>query len=140
MGFFEFCTTGGVKRPQERCNESGTINGAPYGAKTKEKPADTNRRDVVACTGSKNRDHIEQFCSHRAQPARVSFPHPARRFPRFLVTRTAAATELDIELAPLRGRDVDHLAGFASRRVRVRLSPDVAAVAAQICRALTEAV
>jgi hypothetical protein len=48
MGVFAFCTTGGVKRPKERRNESPTINRAPYGAKTKEKPADTNPRDIVA--------------------------------------------------------------------------------------------
>jgi hypothetical protein len=48
MGVFAFCTTGGVKRPKERCNESRTINWAPYGAKTKEKPAEMNRRDIVA--------------------------------------------------------------------------------------------
>jgi hypothetical protein len=45
-----------------------------------------------------------------------------------------------MELAHLKGRDVDHLAGFASRRVRLRLSPDVGAVAAQVCRALPQAV
>jgi hypothetical protein len=60
--------------------------------------------------------------------------------PGVLVTRTAEATEVDMELARLKGWDVDHLAGFAPRRVRARLSPDVGAVAAQVCRALPEAV
>jgi hypothetical protein len=60
--------------------------------------------------------------------------------PGVLVTRDAEATEVEIGLARLKGWDVDHLAGFAPGRVRARLSPDVGAVAAQVSRALTEAV
>jgi hypothetical protein len=73
MGVFPFCTTRGVKRAKDSCNETRTIHRAACGAKTKEKPAEANRRDIAACNGSKNRDPIEQFCSHRASSVRVTF-------------------------------------------------------------------
>ena len=85
---------------------------------------------------------IATILSSFARTARSQCAYPFRTqssIPRFLVTRTAAATEVDIELAPLRGRDVDHPAGFAFRRIRLRLSADAGAVAAQVCRALPEA-
>jgi len=56
------------------------------------------------------------------------------------VTRDAEVTEVDIGLTRLNSWNIDHLAGFGSRRVRARLSVGIAAVAARVLRALTEAV
>jgi hypothetical protein len=48
MGF-SFHSTGSVERAQECWNESHTINGSPRAAKTKEEPADVNRRALGTC-------------------------------------------------------------------------------------------
>lgn len=55
-----------------------------------------------------------------------------------MVTRDPEVTEVDIGLVRLKGWNVDHLVGLASRRVR--LTPDVGAVTARVFRALTQAV
>jgi hypothetical protein len=48
MGF-SFHSIGSVERAQECWNESHTINGSPRAAKTKEEPADVNRRALGTC-------------------------------------------------------------------------------------------